>query len=219
MAYRRSPHRRAPARLTGRPPGRPGTPLAPVRKEPCHGRPAGLPFGTRPAPCARRGPRRPARPARVHPSAGGRGQRGLVLQRPRRLSRRTGRLLAGRLRLARGRGRHQPPRALPGERRRCPGALPARTRARPPADPADPHPRLALDVLALVEGDRPARRSGRVRRRSRGRLRRHRAVPARLRLPRSAHRLPGRQLLEGLRPLAHPDDRDTGVREVRRRGL
>jgi hypothetical protein len=34
----------------------------------------------------------------------------------------------------------------------------------PPPDPVDPHPRLAVDVLALVEGDRPARRPGRVRR-------------------------------------------------------
>ncbi|WAM12420.1 epoxide hydrolase N-terminal domain-containing protein [Rhodococcus sp. JS3073] len=36
---------------------------------------------------------------------------------------------------------------------------------------------------------------------------------------RRAHRLFGRQLLEGLRPLAHPDDRDPRIREVRCRGL
>ena len=50
------------------------------------------------------------------------------------------------------------------QRRRCPGALHAQARPRPAPDPVDPHPRLAVDVLALVEGDRPARRPGRVRR-------------------------------------------------------
>jgi hypothetical protein len=34
------------------------------------------------------------------------------------------------------------PRALRGNRRRCPGALPAQARPRPPPDPVDPHSRL-----------------------------------------------------------------------------
>ena len=156
---------------------------------------------------------------RADPAAAGRGQRGLVLRRPGRLPRRAGRVLARRLRLAQGRGRDQRLRALPRARRRGAGAFHAQARSRPGPDPADPHPRLAVDVLALVEGDRPARRPGGVRRRPGRRVRRHRAVAARVRVPRAAHRQPGHELLEDGRPLAHADDRDPRLLEVRRRRL
>jgi hypothetical protein len=56
------------------------------------------------------------------------------------------------------------------------------TRDRPCPDAADPHARLALDVLALVQGRRPVGRPGRPRRRPGGGVRRDRPFLSRVRL-------------------------------------
>ena len=77
--------------------------------------------------------------------------------------RKTRRLLAYRLRLAQGRRRDQRLRALPRSKSR---ACRCTSYAGPSPDTIDFHVRPAVDVLALVEGHRPAGRSGRVRRRS-----------------------------------------------------
>jgi Epoxide hydrolase N terminus len=71
--------------------------------------------------------------------------------------------------------------------------------------PIDLHPRLALDVLALVQGDRPAGRPGRPRRRPGRGVRGDRPLVSRLRVLHPAARQPGHELL-GRRPLAHPHD-------------
>ena len=72
--------------------------------------------------------------------------------------------------------------ALPDDDRRRPDPLHPRARQGAGPDAADPLARLAVDVLGLPQGHRPADRPGGLRRRPRRRLRRRRAVAAGLRL-------------------------------------
>ncbi|GII57247.1 hypothetical protein Pth03_56360 [Planotetraspora thailandica] len=85
--------------------------------------------------------------------------------------------------------------------------VPVHFMRRPGVGP-DPHARMALDVLALVQGRRSAGRPRRVRRGPRRGVRRDRPLVSRLRLLRAAAEPPGHELLEGRRPLAHAHDRD-----------
>ena len=107
-----------------------------------------------------------------------------------RVPRRPGRLLAPRLRLAALPGGDQPLAQLPGRYR--PAADPLHPRAghrgrgRAAADAAGRHPRLAGLDRRVPRHHRCARPSGDARRRPARRLRRDRAVAARLRLLRPA---------------------------------
>jgi len=104
-----------------------------------------------------------------------------------------------------------------GESRRLSRLHSCASPAAPPPRSVDPHPRLAMDVLAMVEGDRtPARHPARstVTPPTRSTVI---VAAARLGFPGTLIGLSGRQLGRS-RPLAHNDDRDPGIREVRRRG-
>ncbi|SNQ48395.1 hypothetical protein FRACA_2450009 [Frankia canadensis] len=89
-------------------------------------------------------------------------------------------------------------------------------RDRPPPDAARAHTRLPLEFLGLPEGDRPADRSGGLRRRPGGRFPRRRTIAARILLLGTAA-APRLQRPPGGGAVGAPDARHARVRAVRRR--
>ena len=129
----------------------------------------------------------------------------------------TRRLLARRLRLAGAGGAMNAFPHFKATDRRRPDPLHPRARQGARADAADPHPRMAVDVLGLAEGHPAAHRSRGVRRRSRRRVRRDRALVARLRLL-DAARADRDHYWRARRPVGEADAGRARLRSVRRAG-
>ncbi len=133
------------------------------------------------------GDRRPQAATGQNSVAGSGNGRRLVTRGPAGERQISGRLLGARLRLAALRVRAQSLPPIPDRDRRAGHSLHPRQVQKSPRDAADTHARLAGLDRRVSEADRPADRSGCVRRRRRRFIRRRRPVAPRVRVLPEAH--------------------------------